>query len=43
MGGAVATHVARGELPFVVPALVLGGLAAFIAWGRGLRAPIVAR
>jgi hypothetical protein len=40
MGGAVLTHIRRGEL-FAYP-LVLGVLAAFVAWGRirmGTRAP----
>lgn len=41
MGLAVATHVSRGET--FVPPLVLGALAAFVAWGRGLRAPIASR
>lgn len=31
---AAAVHVRREELPMVVPNLVLGALAAFVAWGR---------
>ena len=43
MALACAVHIARGE-PQVLPVnLVLGGLAAFIAWGRFRRAPIAAR
>ncbi|MBS2011373.1 MAG: DoxX family protein [Deltaproteobacteria bacterium] len=37
------THVTRGELPMIVPNLVLGAMAAFIAWGRFQKAPIAAR
>lgn len=40
---AVATHVARGEMPMIAPGLVLGGMAAFVAWGRLLKAPILPR
>jgi hypothetical protein len=40
---AMAFHVSRGE-PQVLPAnAVLGGLAAFVAWGRRKRAPIAPR
>jgi putative oxidoreductase len=38
-----ATHVWLGEAPLMAPALVLGSLAAFIAWGRFARAPIASR
>lgn len=38
---AVATHITRGE--GFAPPLVLGLLAAFVAWGRGVKAPIAAR
>lgn len=34
MLGAVATHLRRREVPMVVPPLVLGLLAAFVAWQR---------
>jgi uncharacterized membrane protein YphA (DoxX/SURF4 family) len=37
------THISRGEYPMIVANFVLGGLAAFIAWGRGKKAPIAAR
>ena len=37
------THLSRGEYPMIVANLVLGGLAAFIAWGRFKKAPIAAR
>lgn len=40
---AAALHLSIGEAPFVVPNLVLGGLAAFVAWGRFTRAPIAPR
>jgi hypothetical protein len=43
MLGAVATHVSRGEWPMLAVNGVLGGLAALIAWGRGLKAPISSR
>jgi uncharacterized membrane protein YphA (DoxX/SURF4 family) len=36
-------HLMNGEAPMVVPNLVLGGLAAFIAWGRFTKAPILPR
>lgn len=38
---AMLFHVSRGEPPFAN--LLLGGLAAFVAWGRFRRAPILAR
>jgi len=37
---AVLTHVLAGDFGGTVPSLVLGGLSAFIAWGRFTRAPI---
>jgi len=40
---AAGTHLAYGEVPNVVPNLVLGGLAAFVAWGRVRRHPILPR
>lgn len=40
---ASGTHISRGEYPMIVANLVLGGLAAFIAWGRFKKAPIAAR
>lgn len=43
MGCAAATHVSYGEVGSVVPNLVLGGLAGFVAWGRTQRHPIAAR
>jgi len=36
-------HVARGEVRMLPVTLVLGTLAAFIAWGRARKAPIPAR
>lgn len=43
MGLAVGKHLMIGEPAMVVPGLVLGALSAFVAWGRGLKAPISAR
>jgi hypothetical protein len=43
MALASMTHISRGEYPMIVANLVLGGLAAFIAWGRFKKAPIAAR
>ena len=40
---AVITHLGRGELAMSIPALLLGGLAAFVAWGRSQAAPIAPR
>lgn len=37
---ATATHISRGEYPMIVANIVLGGMAAFIAWGRFQKAPI---
>ena len=39
---AMANHIMAGEF-MIVPNLVLGGLAAFVAWGRFKRAPIAPR
>jgi uncharacterized membrane protein YphA (DoxX/SURF4 family) len=36
-------HASRGEFVSVIPVLVLGVLALFVAWGRTVRAPISAR
>lgn len=36
-------HISRGEYPMLVATFALGGLAAFIAWGRIKKAPIAAR
>ena len=36
-------HISRGELGALPIPLVLGGLAAFIAWGRAAKAPIAPR
>lgn len=36
-------HLSRGELGAIPINLVLGGLAAFVAWGRARRAPIAVR
>jgi putative oxidoreductase len=38
---ATALHLRLGEMPF--PNFILGGLAAFVAWGRFRRAPILPR
>lgn len=40
---AAATHAARGEFPGIGVNVVLGGLAAFVAWGRFKKAPISPR
>jgi len=37
---AVLTHLLMGDIGGAVPALVLGGLTTFIAWGRFTKAPI---
>lgn len=37
------THLVRGEYGSLVPALVIGLLTAFVAWGRGSAAPIAPR
>jgi putative oxidoreductase len=36
-------HIRRGELGALPLPLVLGGLAAFVAWGRAAKAPIAPR
>jgi len=43
MALAVPFHLLRGETGAIVFNLVLGSLAAFVAWGRTRRAPIAAR
>jgi uncharacterized membrane protein YphA (DoxX/SURF4 family) len=40
---ATAYHLSRGEGGALPVTIGLGALAAFVAWGRGRRAPIVAR
>lgn len=40
---AAVFHVSRGEFAMLPPVLVLGALAAFVAWGRGSSAPIASR
>ena len=40
---AVLTHVALGEWAALGAPIVLGGLAAFVAWGRWVKAPIAPR
>lgn len=42
MLGATGTHLMRGEYAMAPVTIVLGGLAAFVAWGRR-RAPIAPR
>lgn len=39
----VGTHVMTGDIGGSGPALVLGMLAAFVAWGRWTKVPIAAR
>ncbi len=43
MGGAAVTHVLLGEWSALGAPVILGGLAAFVAWGRHTKAPIAAR
>lgn len=43
MALAVVCHISRGELGLVPINLVLGGLAAFVTWGRLTKAPIAGR
>lgn len=43
MSLASVLHLSRGEYPMIVANLMLGSLAAFIAWGRFKKAPIAAR
>jgi len=40
---AMAFHISRGELKLLPINLTLGGLAAFVAWGRFRKAPIAPR
>lgn len=40
---ATAFHISRGEIGEVPITLILGGLAAFVAWARFKKAPIQAR
>jgi putative oxidoreductase len=40
MVGAFITHLTRSEYSSLVAPLVLGALAAFVAWGRAKKAPI---
>jgi uncharacterized membrane protein YphA (DoxX/SURF4 family) len=43
MAGASVFHLSRGEAQMLPATLLLGALAAFVAWGRGRKARIVAR
>jgi putative oxidoreductase len=40
---AMIFHISRGKLGAVAMPLALGGLAAFVAWGRSVGAPIAPR
>jgi putative oxidoreductase len=40
---AIGFYVSRGEAMLIAPNVLLGGLAAFVAWGRWKRAPIAPR
>ena len=40
---AAGFHVMQGEPQLMAPSVVLGALAAFVAWGRAKAAPIAAR
>jgi len=40
---AAGFHIYRGEIPQMAPSVILGLLAAFVAWGRFTKAPIAAR
>lgn len=40
---AVGLHIMRSEFAVIPVPFVLGALAAFVAWGRGVAAPIAAR
>ena len=40
---AAALHVAIGEAQMIAPPLILGGLSAFVAWGRAGKAAIAPR
>lgn len=39
---AAGFHLTRGEGAMILPNLVLGALAAFVAWGRSKKAPVAA-
>jgi hypothetical protein len=43
MGLAAGHHLMNGEAQFVPINLILGGMAAWVAWGRWKKAPIAAR
>jgi len=43
MLSAAPFHLSRGEVGAIVPNLILGSLAAFVAWGRFKKAPIAPR
>lgn len=43
MALAAGTHLWLGEAPLVVPNVVLGGLAGFVAWGRLKKVPVAPR
>jgi putative oxidoreductase len=43
MLSAAGFHISRGELGALPAPLILGGLAALVAWGRAVRAPIAPR
>ncbi|MFN0062890.1 MAG: DoxX family protein [Myxococcaceae bacterium] len=38
---AAGLHLSRGESP--LPNVILGGLAAFVAWGRSMKVPLLGR
>jgi len=40
---AAGLHLMQGDFGLIVPNVVLGGLAGFVAWGRARRVPITAR
>jgi len=40
---AAVFHVTHDDLPHLAPSLVLGAMAAFVAWGRFMKAPIAPR
>ncbi|WP_407741391.1 DoxX family protein [Hyalangium sp.] len=40
---ALGMHISRGEFPMIGGPVVLGALAAFVAWGRLKKAPIAPR
>lgn len=43
MALAAAFHLSRGEAALMGPSVVLGTLAAFVAWGRARRVPLAPR